>query len=186
MNQPPDSLRAMKIRQLFAALAAAALLGLAGCGDDDDSASDSGTTSAETETTETTAGEGASDISTNTSEKPEIVVPEGEPPSGLEIEDIVEGDGQTVEPGDTVTAHYVGVSYSNGEQFDSSWESGQPATFPLDGVIPGWQEGIPGMKVGGRRKLVIPPDLGYGEQGFPPDIGPNETLIFVVDLVGVQ
>ena len=83
---------------------------------------------------------------------------------------------------------YVGVNYSNGEEFDSSWSTGQPFEFQLGsgGVIPGWDEGIPGMKVGGRRELIIPPDLAYGQQGRPPDIGPDETLVFVVDLVDVQ
>ena len=169
----------MELRRLLAALAAAALLGFAGCGDDDDESADSGTTTAETDTQ--AQDQGAADTST----KPVVKVPEGEPPAGLEIEDIKEGDGAVVKPGDTVTAHYVGVSYSTGKEFDSSWSTGQPATFPLAQVIPGWQEGIPGMKVGGRRRLVIPPDLGYGETGQPPDIAPNETLIFVVDLISI-
>ena len=170
----------MRLQRTLAAAAAALALGLAACGDDDDESADSGTTAAETDTQG--QGQGAADTST----KPVVEVPEGEPPAGLEIEDIKKGDGATVKPGDTVTAHYVGVSYSTGTEFDSSWSRGQPATFPLAQVIPGWQQGIPGMKVGGRRRLVIPPDLGYGESGQPPDIGPNETLIFVVDLVSVS
>jgi peptidylprolyl isomerase len=170
----------VKLRRLLAALAAAALLGFAGCGDDDDESADSGTTATETET----QAEPEANVDMDT--KPAIEVPEGDPPAGLVIEDIKEGDGATVKAGDTVTAHYVGVSYSTGQEFDSSWSRGQPATFPLAQVIPGWQQGIPGMKVGGRRRLVIPPELGYGEAGQPPDIGPNETLIFVVDLVSVD
>ena len=87
-----------------------------------------------------------------------------------------------------MTMEYVGVSYSNGEEFDSSWERHEPFAFQLGSgqVIPGWDQGIPGMKVGGRRELIIPPDLAYGESGSPPDIGPNETLIFIVDLKDVQ
>jgi peptidylprolyl isomerase len=168
----------VNLRRLLPALAAASILAIAGCGDDDDESGDSGTTGAET--TEAQAQDAGG---VDTSTKPVVEVPEGEPPAGLEIEDIKEGDGAAVQPGATITAHYVGVSYSTGKEFDSSWSRGEPATFPLAQVIPGWQQGIPGMKVGGRRRLVIPPDLGYGEVGQPPDIGPNETLIFVIDLV---
>ncbi|MCU0270013.1 MAG: FKBP-type peptidyl-prolyl cis-trans isomerase [Acidimicrobiales bacterium] len=114
-------------------------------------------------------------------------MPEGEPPTELVVEDLVEGDGAEATEGATVTAHYVGVACSTGEQFDSSWDRGAPTEFPLDGVIPGWQEGIPGMQVGGRRLLVIPPELAYGEDP-PPGSGlaPGETLVFVVDLVEVS
>ena len=115
--------------------------------------------------------------------KPEITVPDTEPPGELEITDLVVGDGAEAEPGATVTAHYVGKSWSTGEQFDASWDRGEPIPFGLDQVISGWTEGIPGMRVGGRRLLVIPPDQGYGPAGSPPVIGPNETLVFVVDLV---
>lgn len=127
-------------------------------------------------------------ISTDTSTKPEIRVPSGEPPTGLESADIVEGDGDVAETGDTVKVQYVGVDYSTGEQFDASWDSGQPFTFQLGGgqVIPGWDQGVTGMKVGGRRELIIPPDLAYGAQGSPPDIGPNATLVFVIDLLDVK
>jgi peptidylprolyl isomerase len=120
--------------------------------------------------------------------KPEVEVPDGEPPKELEIEDITEGEGTEAAAGDTLTMQYVGVNYSNGEEFDSSWESGEPFSFQLGAgsVIPGWDQGIAGMKVGGRRQLIIPPDLGYGAQGSPPDIGPNETLVFIVDLLDVQ
>jgi peptidylprolyl isomerase len=121
------------------------------------------------------------------SEKPEVTVPEGEdPPTELVIEDLEEGDGAEVEEGDTITAHYVGVAWSTGEEFDSSWERGEPTTFPLDGVIQGWGEGLVGMREGGQRRLVIPPELGYGEGGSGAAIGPNETLVFVVDLVSVD
>ena len=119
--------------------------------------------------------------------KPEITIPDGEPPTELEVTDIVEGDGAEVAKDATVTAHYVGKSWSTGKQFDASWDStGEPATFPLSGVIAGWTEGLPGMKVGGRRLLVIPGDMGYGEAGYPPDIAPNETLVFVIDMVETE
>jgi peptidylprolyl isomerase len=174
----------VKVRALLAALAAAALLGFAGCGDDDDSG-DSGSAATATDTAPEPAP--SPETSADTTTKPKVEVPEGEPPAGLEIEDIKEGDGATAKAGDNVTVEYVGVSYSTGKQFDASWDNGQPFTFPLGQgqVIPGWDQGVPGMKVGGRRQLVIPPDLAYGEQGSPPDIKPNETLIFVVDLLSV-
>ena len=120
--------------------------------------------------------------------KPEVEVPDGPPPEELEVTEITEGDGAEAETGDTVTVEYVGVSYSTGEEFDASWGPGDPLTVRLGSgdVIAGWDEGIPGMKVGGRRELVIPPDLAYGRQGQPPAIGPSETLVFVVDLLDVQ
>lgn len=120
--------------------------------------------------------------------KPEVEVPDGAPPKELEINDITEGEGAEAQPGDTLTMQYVGINYSNGEEFDSSWDAGEPFTFQIGAgsVIPGWDQGIAGMKVGGRRELIIPPNLGYGRQGQPPDIGPNETLVFIVDLLDVQ
>ena len=119
--------------------------------------------------------EGSGSISTDLSAKPEVPVPEGDPPAELEINDVVVGDGPEAAEGDSVTVQYVGVNYSNGQQFDASWDSGQPFDFALGAgsVIPGWDEGVVGMKVGGRRELVIPPDLGYGAQGQPPDIPPT-------------
>ena len=120
--------------------------------------------------------------------KPEFDVASAEtPPTELVVEDLVVGEGQEAQPGDTVEVHYVGKSWSTGEQFDASWDRGQTFQFTLGAgmVIRGWDEGVAGMKVGGRRKLVIPPDLGYGEQGAGGVIGPNETLVFVVDLVAV-
>lgn len=119
--------------------------------------------------------------------KPEIDFPEGDLPSDLVIEDITEGDGATAEAGRTISAHYVGVAWSTGEEFDSSWNRGAPLSFPLGRghVIPGWDRGIAGMRVGGRRRLTIPPHLAYGERGAGGAIGPGETLIFVVDLVAV-
>jgi peptidylprolyl isomerase len=118
-------------------------------------------------------------------EKPEIDFPGGEPPAGLEITDVWEGDGAVAKAGDTVEVHYVGVAYSTGEEFDASWNRGEPLQFRLGvgQVIAGWDQGVQGMKVGGRRQLIIPPDLAYGDRGAAGAIAPGETLIFVCDLV---
>jgi len=120
--------------------------------------------------------------------KPEVTIPDTPAPADLLIEDITVGDGDTATPGATVEVHYVGVSYSNGQQFDASWDRGDTLDFRLGAgqVISGWDRGVDGMKVGGRRRLTIPPDLAYGSQGAGGVIGPNETLVFVVDLVGVR
>jgi peptidylprolyl isomerase len=125
---------------------------------------------------------------TDTSTKPAIAVPDEEPPGELVVEDIVEGEGEPAQAGDQVTVEYVGVDYDNGEQFDASWDNGQPFPFELGAgqVIEGWDQGVEGMREGGRRQLTIPPDLAYGEQGSPPTIGPNATLVFVVDLVSID
>ncbi len=119
--------------------------------------------------------------------KPEIDFPGGEPPAELQITDEIVGDGPEAAAGSRVLTHYVGVAFSTGEEFDASWNRGEPLQFRLGvgQVIAGWDQGIAGMKVGGRRKLVIPPHLGYGSRGAGGAIKPNETLIFVVDLVGV-
>ncbi|WP_460741118.1 FKBP-type peptidyl-prolyl cis-trans isomerase [Mariniluteicoccus endophyticus] len=120
--------------------------------------------------------------------KPEVDFPGGEPPADLQITDIVTGDGPEAVAGDVVAVHYVGVSFSSGEEFDSSWNRGAPLEFPLGAgrVIAGWDQGVQGMKVGGRRQLVIPPHMAYGQMGAGGVIGPNETLIFVCDLVGIR
>jgi peptidylprolyl isomerase len=117
--------------------------------------------------------------------KPEVDFPEGEPPMELEVTDIWEGDGKVASSGDTVRVHYVGVAYSTGEEFDASWDRGEPLSFRLGAgqVIAGWDQGVQGMKVGGRRQLVIPPDMAYGNRGAGNAIAPGETLIFVCDLV---
>ena len=120
--------------------------------------------------------------------KPQFEVPTDKPPpSELTIEDLVPGDGPEARTGDTVTVHYVGKVWSSGQEFDSSWGR-EPFQFTIGRgqVIAGWDQGIVGMHVGGRRKLVIPPDLAYGERGAPPAIGPGETLVFVVDLLSVN
>jgi len=120
--------------------------------------------------------------------KPEVTVPGGEPPAELQIEDLEVGTGAEAAPGSNVEVHYVGVSWSTGRQFDASWDRRSTFSFPLGGgqVIPGWDQGVAGMRVGGRRRLTIPPALGYGSQGAGGVIKPNETLVFVVDLVGVR
>ncbi len=108
-------------------------------------------------------------------------------PTALETKDLVVGTGRTAVASDTVSVYYVGVAYTNGKVFDDSpWKSGQPTPFPLSGVVPGFAQGIEGMKVGGRREIVIPPALGYGADGNPPAVGPNETLVFVVDLKAIS
>ncbi len=116
--------------------------------------------------------------------KPEIDAPEGPAPSEIEIVDIVVGDGAEAAASSTVDVHYLGVEYDSGEEFDSSWSRGESVNFPLKALIPGWQLGIPGMKVGGRRKLTVPPAQAYGETGGHPLSG--KTLIFMIDLKGVS
>ncbi|OEJ96962.1 FKBP-type peptidyl-prolyl cis-trans isomerase [Streptomyces thermolilacinus] len=120
-------------------------------------------------------------------EKPEVDFPGGEPPAELEIKDIWVGDGPEAKAGDMVKVHYVGVSFSSGEEFDASWNRGTPLQFQLGvgQVISGWDQGVQGMKVGGRRQLIIPPHLAYGDRGAGGKIAPGETLIFVCDLVAV-
>ena len=121
-------------------------------------------------------------------DKPEIDFPGGEPPKNLEITDVWEGEGAVAKAGDTVQVHYVGVAYSTGEEFDASWNRGEPLQFRLGvgQVIAGWDQGVQGMKVGGRRQLVIPPHLAYGDRGAGGVIAPGATLVFVVDLLGVN
>jgi peptidylprolyl isomerase len=122
------------------------------------------------------------------SEKPQVDSPDGPPPTDLEISDLTVGSGAEASAGDQVRVHYVGVAYSTGEEFDASYNRGAPLDFKLGTgrVIAGWDRGVAGMRVGGRRRLVIPPHLAYGKRGAGNVIRPNETLIFVVDLVGVR
>jgi peptidylprolyl isomerase len=169
-------------RQLAVCLLLPALFA-AGCGDDEDEPERPASIppAQEEQPTEPTA----SDLK-DTSTKPEIPKPTGAPPRRLVIEDIVKGKGRPSRKGDTLTVQYVGVSFSTGAQFDASWDRGQPFTTQIPGqVIEGWNRGLLGMREGGRRKLTIPPDLAYGAQGQPPSIGPNETLVFVIDLVQI-
>jgi peptidylprolyl isomerase len=123
-----------------------------------------------------------------TDTKPEVSVPDGPPSYQLELEDIAAGDGEEADAGRTVEVHYVGVSWSTGRQFDASWDRGETFKFGLGKgqVIPGWDQGVAGMKVGGRRRITIPPMLAYGKRGAGGVIDPDETLVFVVDLVGVR
>ena len=180
------------------AVLAAALLG-AGCGDDDNSGSaTTDTTTTETQATQPTttpaqpeapkarkvqptAGEADPD------RKPKVPRGKGDPPTELVVQDLIVGKGARAKGGDTVSVQYVGVLFENGKQFDASWDGNRPGQafqFPLGGgqVIPGWDQGVVGMREGGRRKLIIPPELAYGAQGFPPDIPPNAALIFDIDL----
>jgi peptidylprolyl isomerase len=118
------------------------------------------------------------------SKKPTVSVPAGAPPTKLVIKDLIKGTGKEVtSPSTTVTVNYVGVLYKGGKEFDSSWKRGETSSFPLSGVIPGWTQGIPGMKIGGRRELIIPSALAYGPKGTP-GIPPNSPLVFVIDLLG--
>ena len=116
-------------------------------------------------------------------EKPEIDFPGGEAPTELVISDVIVGEGAEAKPGDKVEVHYLGVDFESGEEFDSSWNRGESIEFPLNGLIQGWQDGIPGMRVGGRRQLIVPPALAYGETGSHRLSGC--TLIFVIDLLAV-
>jgi peptidylprolyl isomerase len=163
---------------LIISLCVALALAVAGCGGSDDDSSTQA--SSDATTTEQSGGD------TNLDAKPKVTVPDGPAPKELEVVDIVEGDGAEAKAGDAVTVQYVGVGYDSKEEFDSSWSRNEPATFGLAEVIAGWGEGIPGMKVGGRRELTIPANLAYGPAGSPPTIGPNEPLIFVVDLLAVE
>jgi peptidylprolyl isomerase len=120
--------------------------------------------------------------------KPDVTIPDADPPTDLEIEDVVVGDGAEASAGSQVEVHYIGVSWSNGRQFDASWDRGDTFAFRLGAgqVIDGWDRGVAGMRVGGQRRLTLPPQLAYGSRGAGGVIGPNETLVFVVDLVGVS
>lgn len=119
--------------------------------------------------------------------KPVVGIPEGDAPSELTIRDLVVGDGAEAKPGMVVRVHYVGVTFESGQEFDASWDRGQPFKFALGGgrVIKGWDRGVRGMKVGGRREIIVPPRLGYGKQSPSPLIPAGSTLVFVVDLLSV-
>jgi peptidylprolyl isomerase len=168
----PRLLRPIAMLTLLAALVPA------GCGDDDDDA--------ESSPPPTVADQRAALEDTST--RPEIPRPSGSPPRRLVKEDVVRGRGRPAKPGDTLTVHHAGVTFSTGKQLDSSWDGGQPYVFRLGRgrVIEGWDRGFVGMREGGRRILTIPPELAYGAQGFPPAVGPNETLVFVVDLLKIH
>ena len=149
---------------------------IAGCGGGDDSSSSSGAETA------------ASAPKESINEKPVVEVPSGPPPKELETIDLIEGSGPEAKAGDNVSVQYVLVDYKSGKEIESSWERNEPLTFTLgsNAVIPGWEQGVEGMKAGGRRELIIPPELAYGSAGAPPVIKPNSTLIFVVDMVTIE
>ena len=167
------------MRKLILIIGACLALVVAGCG-----SGDSTTSSSSGEETTSAAEAEAPGKKT----KPKVEKPSGAPPNELVTNDLEEGSGPEAKSGDTVTVQYVGVNYKTGKEFDSSWSRNEPFSFTLGAgeVIQGWDQGIEGMKVGGRRELVIPPELGYGPAGAPPAIPPNETLIFVVDLEAVE
>jgi len=191
----------LSLRTATLAALAVGALGLAACSSSPSASSSSTTTttagSATTATTGAPSGAPASGQIAPVQNpspvgtfgtKPVVSPPTGTPPSQLESTDLITGTGTPVTASNTVTVQYVGVAWSNGKQFDASWNdgSGQPVSFPLSGVIPGWTQGMVGMKVGGRRELVIPPNLGYGAS--PPQgsgIAVNDTLIFIIDLVKI-
>ena len=177
--------------RLLALIAVAAVFGLGACGGDDDQSSDSGGTAGTAQedaaTASTSPAEAEKELE-DTSKRPVIPKPTGAPPRRLVKEDIVKGKGPGAKPGDVVVVNYVGMNFSNGQEFDASWDRGQP--FPVQlgagNVIQGWERGLIGIRKGGRRKLTIPPELGYGPQGSPPAIPPNETLVFVIDAVSIN
>jgi peptidylprolyl isomerase len=189
ITRPMDS----PLRFALTLIAVVAVLGVAACGDDEENGDGGASGGADTATqeetgTETASPQEAEEALRDTSTKPVIPKPTGTPPRRLVKEDIVKGKGPAATPGDTVIVHYVGMNFSNGQEFDASWDSGSP--FPVQlgagGVIAGWEQGLVGIRAGGRRELIIPPELGYGTEGYPPDIPPNETLVFVIDAVSVN
>lgn len=175
----------MKSRHIIVSIGALGLV-LSGCSSSTDAAAPA--TNLTTAPSSTLTGvEVSAAVSGDLSAEPVVDITAGDPASSLTVQDIEVGTGEKVAAGQTVTAHYVGYGAATGMMFDSSWSRGEPATFPLDNVILGWQEGLPGMQVGGRRLLIIPAEMGYGDTP-PPGSGiePGETLIFVVDLVSFQ
>jgi peptidylprolyl isomerase len=173
------------LRHVLILIAVVAVIGVTACGDDESSGASGGEGATQQDQTQTTPPE---DALKDTATRPVIPKPTGAPPRKLVKQDIVKGKGPAAKPGDTVTVNYVGVNFSNGEEFDSSWDSG--AAFPVQlgagMVIEGWDKGLVGIREGGRRMLTIPPEMGYGAEGYPPDIPPNETLVFVVDAVSIN
>ena len=157
------------------------------CGSDDDGGEPAAKTTPE-QTSEEPSPSAQREALKDTSTKPVIPKPSGSPPRRLDKEDIVKGKGPPAKPGDTVTVQYVGVAFSTGDEFDASWDRGQPFPVPLGTgqVIEGWDKGLVGMRKGGRRMLTIPPKLAYGSEGYPPTIAPNETLIFVIDALDIK
>jgi peptidylprolyl isomerase len=183
------------MQRFFLIIFACLALFVAGCGDDSSTTAGVGETTSAQEKAEAIEAEEAEakkaaeeEAEKVAAEQPKVTVPSGPPPKKLVTKDLKQGSGAAAKAGDEVTVHYVGVGYDTKKEFDASWSRGEPFTFSLGsgGVISGWEQGIDGMKAGGRRELIIPPELAYGPAGSPPAIGPNETLIFVVDLLSVK
>jgi FKBP-type peptidyl-prolyl cis-trans isomerase len=175
-------------------VALASLAVLAGCGSDNfdqtitvPKDADAGAATTATPAATPAAPKGTKNLK-DTSKKPLIPKPTGKKPKKLVIKDIVKGKGKVAKKGDEVSVQYVGVAFSTGDEFDASWDRGEPFTFTIGqgDVIKGWDKGVPGMRVGGRRQLTIPGNLAYGPTGSPPAIGPDETLVFIVDLKKVS
>ena len=176
----------MKLRYLFLALLATIAIA-SGCGDSG-GAEESPATVDDAPPAQAQTEEARPEATGALAKKPKIAKQSGPPPKKIVKKDLITGKGQAAKSGDSLTMQYVGVLYDNGKQFDASWDRGEPFEFDLGAgmVIPGWDEGIVGMKVGGRRQLTIPPDKAYGDEGQPPDIPPNSTLVFVVDLIDIR
>jgi peptidylprolyl isomerase len=190
-------------RRALSILAAVTALVVAGCGSSGHTQTGTATSSTDMTPSTTAAppappapSAGAAPVSgpvpavanaTDLKSKPQVSAGIPPKPTQLVAKDLVVGTGQVAIASSTVSVQYLGANFDDGKEFDSSWARGaQPVDFPLSGVIPGFAQGIVGMKVGGRRELVIPPDLGYGPNGSPPAVGPNETLVFIIDLVAVK
>lgn len=163
------------MRGVLLTIALCLALAIAGCGGGDDSSSGSAETSADAP-------------AESINKKPVVEAPSEPPPKELEEIELIEGTGPEAKAGDNVTVQYVLVDYESGKEIESSWERNEPLPFTLgsSSVIPGWEQGVEGMKAGGRRELIIPPELAYGPEGSPPTIKPNATLIFVVDMVSIE
>jgi peptidylprolyl isomerase len=174
------------MRRLVLPLALLPVIALGACGGSDDNQPAANTTKAKT--TEEPSPAQERKALEDTSKRPHIPKPTGSPPRRLVKEDLVKGKGPAAKPGDALTVQYVGVTFSTGDEFDASWDRGQPFQFQVGTgqVIKGWDRGLIGMRKGGRRMLTIPPELAYGTTGSPPLIGPNETLVFVVDLIAIN
>jgi peptidylprolyl isomerase len=194
------------MQRLFLIIFACLALFVAGCGDDSSTTAGGGETTsaqekaeaieeeikeeeaAEAKKAEKEGAEARKAAEEEAGELPKPNVPSGPPPEKLVVEDVKQGSGATAKAGDEVTVHYVGVLYDGGELFDSNWKGDEPFSFKLGNgeVIKGWDQGVQGMKVGGRRELIIPPALGYGAEGIAPSIPPNATLVFLVELLKVK